>query len=93
MSSNKTRNLNLPQYEGHDKFDLKEINNAYSSIDRAYKEIIDFKNEILKTNATAEVISARNDKETLSDRLNEFDERLNTIENNFKLFFEHIQRL
>ena len=93
MSSNKTPNLNLPQYKGTDKFDLKEINNAYSSIDRAYKEIIDFKNEILKTNATAEVISARSDKETLSDRLNEFDERLNTIENNFKLFFKNIQRL
>ena len=46
MSSNKTPNLNLPQYEGHDKFDLKEINNAYSSIDRAYKEVIDFKNDI-----------------------------------------------
>lgn len=77
MSSNKTPNLNLPQYEGHDKFDLKEINNAYSSIDRAYAEVID----------------ARSDKETLSDRLNEFDERLGAIENNFKLFFKHIQRL
>ena len=77
MSFNKTPNLNLPQYEGHDKFDLKEINNAYSSIDRAYAEVID----------------ARSDKETLSDRLNEFDERLGAIENNFKLFFKHIQRL
>ena len=77
MSSNKTPNLNLPQYEGHDKFDLKEINNAYSSIDRAHAEVID----------------ARSDKETLSDRLNEFDERLGAIENNFKLFFKHIQRL
>ena len=93
MSSKKTPNLNLPQYEGHDKFDLKEINNAYSSIDRAYKEVIDIKDEITKTNATAEVIDARSDKETLSDRLNEFDERLGAIENNFKLFFNHIQRL
>lgn len=48
MSSNKTPNLNLPQYEGHDKFDLKEINNAYSSIDRAYKEMVDFRDEIKK---------------------------------------------
>ena len=90
---NVTNNLKLPQYTEEDIFDLQDINKAYSNIDRAYKEVIDFKNEILKTNATAEVIDARSDKETLSDRLNEFDERLNTIENNFKLFFEHIQRL
>ena len=90
---NVTNNLKLPQYTEEDIFDLQDINKAYDSIDNAYKEVIDFKNEILKTNATAEVISARSDKETLSDRLNEFDERLNTIENNFKLFFEHIQRL
>ena len=90
---NVTNNLKLPQYTEEDIFDLQEINNAYSSIDRAFKEIIDFKNEILKTNATAEVIDARSDKETLSDRLNEFDERLGAIENNFKLFFKHIQRL
>ena len=88
-----TQNLKLPQYTGEDIFDLQEINNAYSSIDNAYKEVIDFKNEIHKTNATAEVINARGGKETLGKRLNEFDERLNTIENNFKLFFEHIQRL
>ena len=76
MSSNKTPNLNLPQYEGHDKFDLKEINNAYSSIDRAYKEVIDIKDEITKTNATAEVIDARGGKETLGERLDEFDSQL-----------------
>ena len=90
---NVTNNLKLPQYTEEDIFDLQDINKAYDSIDRAYKEVIDFKNEILKTNATAEVIDARSDKETLSDRLNEFDERLDVIENNFKLFFKHIQRL
>ena len=90
---NTTENLKLPQYTEEDIFDLQDINKAYSNIDNAYKEVIDFKDEIPKTNATAEVIDARSDKETLSDRLNEFDERLNTIENNFKLFFEHIQRL
>lgn len=93
MSSKKTPNLNLPQYKGTDKFDLKEINDSYSIIDNAYKEVIDFKNEVPKTNATAEVIDARGDKETLGERLNEFDERLCVIENNFKLFFKHIQRL
>ena len=53
MSSNKTPNLNLPQYKGTDKFDLKEINDSYSIIDNAYKEVIDIKDEITKTNATA----------------------------------------
>ena len=90
---NVTNNLKLPQYTEEDIFDLQDINKAYDSIDKAYKEVIDFKNEIQNTNATAEVINARGDKETLSDRLNEFDERLGAIENNFKLFFKHIQRL
>ena len=78
MSSNKTPNLNLPQYKGTDKFDLKEINDSYSIIDNAYKEVIDFKNEVLKTNATAEVINARGGKETLGERLNEFGSQLDT---------------
>ena len=81
MSFIKTPNLNLPQYEGHDKFDLKEINNAYSSIDRAYKEVIDIKDEIPNTNATAEVINARGGKETLGKRLDEFGSQLNNIAN------------
>ena len=81
MSSNKTPNLNLPQYEGHDKFDLKEINNAYSSIDRAYKEVIDIKDEIPNTNATAEVINARGGKETLGKRLDEFGSQLDNKAN------------
>ena len=76
MSSNKTPNLNLPQYKGTDKFDLKEINDSYSIIDNAYKEVIDIKDEITKTNATAEVINARGGKETLGKRLDEFDSQL-----------------
>ena len=76
MSSNKTPNLNLPQYKGTDKFDLKEINDSYSIIDNAYKEVIDIKDEITKTNATAEVIDARGGKETLGERLNEFGSQL-----------------
>ena len=74
---NVTNNLKLPQYTEEDIFDLQDINKAYDSIDKAYKEVIDFKNEIPKTNATAEVIDARGGKETLGERLNKFDEQLN----------------
>lgn len=73
---NVTNNLKLPQYTEEDIFDLQDINKAYDSIDKAYKEVIDFKNEIPKTNATAEVIDARGGKETLGERLNEFNEQL-----------------
>jgi hypothetical protein len=73
---NVTNNLKLPQYTEEDIFDLQDINKAYDSIDKAYKEVIDFKNEIPKTNATAEVIDARGGKGTLGDRLNAFDEQL-----------------
>ena len=76
---NVTNNLKLPQYTEEDIFDLQDINKAYDSIDKAYKEVIDFKNEIPKTNATDEVIDARGGKETLGERLNEFDEQLDNI--------------
>ena len=76
---NVTNNLKLPQYTEEDIFDLQDINKSYDSIDKAYKEVIDFKNEIPKTNATAEVIDARGGKETLGERLNEFDEQLEHI--------------
>ena len=76
---NVTNNLKLPQYTEEDIFDLQDINKSYDSIDKAYKEVIDFKNEIPKTNATAEVIDARGGKETLGERLNEFDEQLDNI--------------
>ena len=78
---NVTNNLKLPQYTEEDIFDLQDINKAYDSIDKAYKEVIDFKNEMQNTNATAEVIDARGDKETLGERLNEFDEQLDSVDN------------
>ena len=49
---NVTNNLKLPQYTEEDIFDLQNVNKAYDSIDNAYKEVIDFKNEISKTNVT-----------------------------------------
>ena len=78
---NVTNNLKLPQYTEDDIFDLQDINKAYSNIDNAYKEVIDFKNEIPKTNATAEVIDARGGKETLGKRLDEFSSQLINIVN------------
>lgn len=81
-----TNNLKLPQYTGEDIFDLQDINKAYSNIDKAYgdindahKEVVYIKDEIPKTNATAEVINARGGKETLGERLDEFGSQLNTI--------------
>ena len=78
-----TQNLKLPQYTGEDIFDLQDINKAYDSIDKAYgdldgarKEVVNIKNEIPKTNATAEVIDARGNKETLGKRLDEFGSQL-----------------
>ena len=83
-----TKNLKLPQYTGEDIFDLQDINKAYDSIDKAYgtlddarKEVVNIKNEIPKTNATAEVISARGGKETLGKRLDEFGSQLDTKAN------------
>ena len=84
---NVTNNLKLPQYTEEDIFDLQDINKAYDSIDKAYgniddtyKEIVNIKDEIPKTNATAEVIDARGGKETLGKRLDEFCSQLDTIE-------------
>ena len=79
---NVTNNLNLPQYTEDDIFDLQDINRAYDSIDKAYKEVIDIKDEISKANATAEVINARGGKETLGKRLDEFDSQFDTITKN-----------
>ena len=82
---NVTNNLKLPQYTGEDIFDLQDINKAYDSIDKAYgnlddtyRKVANIKNEITKTNATAEVIDARGNKETLGERLDEFGSQLDT---------------
>ena len=83
---NVTDNLKLPQYTGEDIFDLQDINKAYDTIDKAYgdiddtyKKVVDIKDEIPKTNATAEVINARGGKETLGKRLDEFGSQLDNI--------------
>ena len=90
-----TKNLKLPQYTGEDIFDLQDINKAYDSIDKAYgtlddarKEVVNIRDEIPKTNATAEVISARGSKETLGKRLDEFGSQLDTKANEADLIVE-----
>ena len=76
---NVTNNLKLPQYTEEDIFDLQDINKAYSNIDNAYKEVIDFKNEIPKVNANAEIIDARVGQTTLGDKIRNIDTQLDTI--------------
>ena len=85
---NVTNNLKLPQYTGEDIFDLQDINKAYDSIDKAYGDLDDtyrrlanIKDEITKINATAEVIDARGNKETLGKRLDDFGSQLDTKAN------------
>ena len=56
---------------------LNEANANAKEIESTVKKI---KNEITSVNATAEVIDARGDKETLGERLNEFGSQLDTIE-------------
>ena len=73
-----TKILKLPQYTGEDIFDLQDINKAYDSIDKAFGDVVNIKDEIPKTNATAEVINARGNKETLGKRLDEFGLQLDT---------------
>ena len=90
---NVTNNLKLPQYTEEDIFDLQDINKAYDSIDKAYgniddtyKKVVDIKDEIPKTNATAEVINARGGKETLGKRLDEFGSQLDNKASKNEIF-------
>ena len=78
---------------------MQDINKAYDSIDKAYgniddtyKEVVNIKDEIPKTNATAEVISARGGKETLGKRLDEFGSQLDTIIQQSNASFEKINK-
>lgn len=63
----KTPNLNLPIFNAPDTdtFNLEDWNNANNSIDGAYKEIVNFKEEIPKVNANAEIVEAREGAVTL----------------------------
>ena len=55
---------------------LNEANANAEAMEATVKKI---KNEITSVNATAEVIDARGGKETLGERLNEFDKQLDNI--------------
>ena len=79
---NRTPNLNLPIYNAPetDVFDLQDWNEANQSIDGAYSEIVSFREEIPKTNASAEVIEARFGEEKLSNKIKKIDDNIkNTI--------------
>lgn len=78
-----TRNLKLPQYSEEDIFDLQDINKAYNDMDNAYEEIINFKEEIPKVNANAEIIEARDGEETLGAKIRKFNEQLDTKANEY----------
>ena len=58
---------------------LIETNKAAEEMESTVKKI---KNEITSVNANAEIIDARGSKGTLGERLNEFDERLNSSVSN-----------
>lgn len=74
----KTPNLNLPIYNEPltDVFNLEDWNNANNSLDGAYKEIIDFKNNIPFVNADAEIVEARKGKQNLGEKISELDSLL-----------------
>ena len=64
--------------------DMKEtfcnaLNEANANAEKIESTVKKIKNEITSVNANAEIIDARGGKETLSERLNEFDEQLDTI--------------
>lgn len=76
---NTTENLKLPQYTEDDIFDLTVINEAHNKIDTAYKEIANFRDEIPKVNANAEIIDARVGQATLGDKIRSIDSQLDNI--------------
>ena len=82
MASNKTPNLNLPQYSGTDLFNLEEINESYKKIDNSYKEINDNYNKAIQESTISgsidnlEVIDARGGHTKLKDRLDSIDSSL-----------------
>lgn len=78
----KTPNLNLPIYNtpATDVFNLTEWNGANTSLDNAYKEIVDFREEIPKVNANAEIIEARDGETTLGAKVKKVSSHLADIE-------------
>ena len=71
----RTPNLNLPIYNDpdNDVFDIQEWNDANGSIDVAYEQLKNIKDEIITTNPIAEVIEARKGEESLGVKINKID--------------------
>ena len=86
MASNKTPNLNLPQYSGTDLFNLEEINESYKKIDDSYKEINDNYNKAIQESTISgsidnlELVDARGGHTKLKYRLDSIDSSLEQIE-------------
>lgn len=80
----RTPNLDLPIYDKPDidVFDMQEWNGANETIDGAYKEIVDFRENIPKVNANAEVIEARKGEATLKSKIDKIDSSLVLINTN-----------
>lgn len=80
MASNKTPNLNLPQYSGTDLFNLEEVNESYKKIDNSYKEINDNYNKAIQEGSTGnlEVIDARDGYDNLGQKIKSIDSSLET---------------
>ena len=78
MASNKTPNLNLPQYSGTDLFNLEEVNESYKKIDNSYKEINDNYNKAIQEGSTGnlEVIDARGGYNNLGQKIKSIDSSL-----------------
>lgn len=80
-TKNKTKNLKLPQYQNDDLFDMKEVNEAYKTIDGAYGDIIAL-DESVKNNEEERISnysSLKNDLLSLKTLLENTD---NTVASN-----------
>lgn len=71
----RTEHLNLPIYNTPDVdiFDLQDWNEANEVLDGAYKDIVNFREELPKVNANAEIVEARKGKLKLADKITEMD--------------------
>lgn len=65
-----TPNLNLPQYQQQDKFEVDRMNSGFLAIDTKWKELDDFRTQLPLVNANAELIEGRQGATKLVDNLN-----------------------
>lgn len=80
----RTSNLNLPLYEGTDKYYIDDFNETYTKIDEAYGDLQETFNNTGSGSVliTQEVIDARNGKVNLKDRFDGIDTNISDIKLN-----------